>query len=485
MADIIETLRQKYLKEQQEYQDAVAAYEQMLNRVASSMPIPAAMQSNYSVASDGYLRAATDPWMLKNHPELAPLANKLGKEKGEYDKALDDYSAYVGNNKCGIGTYIGNRFYEYVALAEMVYMLSTNEEFRKTVVANLGEAVEEGGVISDFFLTGANGFSTEALAFTGGSPEATAGNEAMIAATGPAVKRFTDRVKAHFSERWNAFLKGWEECGLASAVQRAAIDGLFLVGEIVVGAVAIKGVKLSYNLTKEGLHRVEIMSVDTGKTVGERSWSAEALDAKYKAANDNHVGGILEERNQKIPDESADEMASKSAAAKKDNKKTGDIAEAAATERLKAEGYNDVRTLENNSGHGVDRIGRKSDGAVKTVEVKANSAGLNKLQREGGEYYLNKQLERATSGYGHWKSLPDGMEDVIDEVTKWVEQAPSKVYEIWKFDVDEATQSATFKSSTTWDPKPSKKKSSAVFREDDKAAVDGSDADTPRSTGPP
>ncbi len=301
MAEIAPDLRQRYLKEQQEYLDAVSAYEQTLNRVAGSMLSPIATQTNYSVQSEGYKRAATDPWMSQNHPDLAAAANRLAKEEGEY-RALDDPSASHGNNKCSIANYTAEKFYEYVAAAEMLYLLATDENFRKDVVAKVGVMFERGGAISDFFAVANAGFAAESQAHIGGNQQAFEANEITIKEGQEASVRLVNRLKAYFSEKWQAFKKGWEECGLANAVARAGIDGLFLAGEILIGGAAIRGVKFAYALTKEGLHRIEIIAVDKAVTVGERSWSKAALEDKYGKPEQNQVAGLLEDRNRSIKD---------------------------------------------------------------------------------------------------------------------------------------------------------------------------------------
>lgn len=483
MAETLEALQQRYLKEQLEYQDAVAAYEQTLNRVASSMPIPAATQSNYSVASGGYKRSATDPWMVQNHPELTPLAKRLEKEEAEYHKAVDDHSAYFANNKCSIAGYVGDKFYEYVALAEMVYKLATDSAFREQILSQVEESAKNGllhDVVTMFDLTDRY---TEAMVATG--PEASRKTQEKIDESIAAGNRVFGRLQSYFANKWAEFKKGWEECGLAHAVTKAGIDGVFFLGELAIGGVLIKGVKLSYQLTKAGLHRVEVMSVGNVKSLGSFEWKTEALEAKYGHANDNQVAGLLEDRNRSIPDKPAEDMES-GKKREKDKAKIGALAEAQAMDKLKQQGFDDVRILKNNSEHGIDIVGRNSStGAVKVVEVKANGAGLNNLQSKGGKYYAGEQISRANSGKGHWKSTPEGMPGVARELQKWLRSASSQKYEIWKYDVDDVSESAVFRGSTNWDWEPGKKPKRLVYRDDANDTQGSSENGTPPSTGPP
>ncbi len=306
MVDVASNLQQRYLKEQQDYTDAVSAYEQTLNRVAASAPVPMAMETNYSVASGGYQRAATDPWMSKNHPELGAAATRLAKEEREF-RALDDPSASHGNNKCSIVGYTAEKFYEYVAAAEMIYLLATDEKFREDVAAKLGSLFERGGLISDFFTVLGSGAAAEGLAYSGGNRQIIEANEAIIREGQAAAGRLVNRLKSYFTEKWEAFKKGWHECGLANAIVRAGIDGLFLAGEIAIGGAVMRGVRFAYQVTKAGLHRIEIIAVDKALTVGARSWSKEALEAKYGKPQQNQVAGLLKDENRSVPDRPATE----------------------------------------------------------------------------------------------------------------------------------------------------------------------------------
>jgi hypothetical protein len=107
------------------------------------------------------------------------------------------------------------------------------------------------------------------------------------------------RIASFFKEKWAAFEQAWKECGLANAVARVGIDGVFLAGELFVGAAALKGIRFAYRFTKQGRHAVDIVSIERG-TVAGAEWSTGALTAKYGTPDKNIVGGKLPEPVNKV-----------------------------------------------------------------------------------------------------------------------------------------------------------------------------------------
>lgn len=306
MAGTEELDRARFYKEKQEYLDARQAYEGILNAASAEVPLPEVMRSNYSVQGLGHERAATDRWVVENHPELSEAAATLVREEREY-LALDEPVANHGQGNCSIVQYTAAKFYEYAALAEMLYKLATDEQFRSNVGAQLGEslkqAVESGGWFSDLAIMFGSAMSAEGRAITGVlSEEHAEFNRELDEAGRAAASRTANRIGDYFGNKWKEFKQAWEECGLANAVAKTGIDGLFLVGEIVIGGVAFRGVRFAYRLTREGFHKVDIISVQSGKTVGTASWSTNAIEGKYGKPNDNHVGVSLPDQNRTIRD---------------------------------------------------------------------------------------------------------------------------------------------------------------------------------------
>jgi hypothetical protein len=315
MADPDELARAKFLREKQEYLDARLAYEEALNNAAMRMPIPTVAKASYS-ASDGPQRAATDPWIAQNHPDLKAAASRLLSEERQY-LALDEPVSNHAQKNCSIVQYTAEKFYEYAALGEMLYKLATDEKFRNEITGKLGKLVEEGGLISDILIAAGAGMvnSPEAVMAEGMSDRVARANDDLREAGRAATSRLAGRISSYFSEKWAAFKKGWEECGLANAVARSGVDGLFMAGEIAIGGAVLKGFKFAYRLTKEGLHSVSIVSIKKG-TIGSFGWTKQALENKYGKPDQNQVAGILTDKNRSVPNAPAEKPPAKTQPAK-------------------------------------------------------------------------------------------------------------------------------------------------------------------------
>lgn len=129
VGSLAESTQEKFLREKQEYEDALAAYRNVLGRAASTVQIPYAVQSNYSVENQGYERAATDPWITERFPHLQAAAERVQAEEQQF-LALDDPFPSHANSQCSIANYTALKVYEYYALFETVYLLATDAAFR-------------------------------------------------------------------------------------------------------------------------------------------------------------------------------------------------------------------------------------------------------------------------------------------------------------------------------------------------------------------
>jgi hypothetical protein len=90
----------------------------------------------------------------------------------------------------------------------------------------------------------------------------------------------------------------------------------------------------------------------------------------------------------------------------------------------------EVVSVQNKSGHGVDLIGRKSDGSVLVWEVKttetAKAPGLSKDQRElGGKRYAGDRLADAAKGKGNYGKVP-GLDKVAEKAQDWLRSAEKR-----------------------------------------------------------
>ncbi|RBL90455.1 hypothetical protein [Chitinophaga flava] len=140
-----------------------------------------------------------------------------------------------------------------------------------------------------------------------------------------------------------------------------------------------------------------------------------------------------------------------------DNAIVGDIGEQAVVDRLIADGYIEILQIQNNSGHGVDIIGRNpTNGNVKAIEVKANSSRLNEAQKRGGEWFVEDRLERAANGrrgYGVPPNPPELPGNAI-RAQQWIEDAPQVDYEVHRVPVDRFNGTVGQSDVTPWEPEP-------------------------------
>lgn len=95
---------------------------------------------------------------------------------------------------------------------------------------------------------------------------------------------------------------------------------------------------------------------------------------------------------------------------------------------MSEQGFDEIVSVQNKSGHGVDLIGRNSTtGEVKVWEVKTTETNtapsLSKEQgRLGGERFTDDRLKRATNGVGNYGKVPEAMKNA-DLVTDWLSKA--------------------------------------------------------------
>ncbi|MGO4288973.1 hypothetical protein [Chitinophaga sp. RAB17] len=137
------------------------------------------------------------------------------------------------------------------------------------------------------------------------------------------------------------------------------------------------------------------------------------------------------------------------------NSAIGDIGEAAVVDRLIADGYTEILQVQNNSGHGVDIIGRNpTNGHVKAIEVKANTSRLSEAQQQGGEVYVEDRLRRAANGergYGVPPNPPE-LPQQARQAQRWIENAPNVDYEVHRVPVDRTTGVVGEPEVSPWDP---------------------------------
>ncbi|MCY1286392.1 hypothetical protein D9M70_353610 [compost metagenome] len=169
-------------------------------------------------------------------------------------------------------------------------------------------------------------------------------------------------------------------------------------------------------------------SAKATKEAAERT-TKEAADKAAKEAADK----AAKEAAQKQAKEDAARSQNSGGKSKKNNtKEKGDCGEWLSKMDMLDQGFDDVVAVQNNSGHGVDLIGRNSKtGEVKVWEVKTTdgptAGSLSKPQREmGGQEFTKDRLARAASGAGNYGKLPQVRANAT-KATQWIRGAGEKV----------------------------------------------------------
>ncbi len=152
---------------------------------------------------------------------------------------------------------------------------------------------------------------------------------------------------------------------------------------------------------------------------------------------------------------------------KKNTGEKGKCGEWLAKMDMMQEGFDEVVEVQNNSGHGIDLIGRNSKtGEVKVWEVKttdgASAPSLSKEQASrGGESYTNNRLERAAGGKGNYGKVPEAManaekaQDWLDKAKKSGKPAAYEKREVFIDDIEKGCAKNPNKPSKSlpWKPK--------------------------------
>ena len=307
---------EKFLKEKQEYEDAVQAYRSVLGGIFSDLPDPLSMQTWYAPENQGYERAATDPWIIERFPDLARAGEKVTAEESDY-LALDDPFAYHANSQCSISSFVGDKFYEYVAMLEVVYLLAKDADFRREVLERFSHSTI-GNYFASVGLYQAAKWNMILHPFSDANK-----NMETIEQANALSQQALSQIGDYFQSVWDEIRKNYHECGLGNTIVKAGVDGAFLVGEIAVGAAALKALKLVAQIVRvSGAPAVRISVqgfassrlaakaeiADIVQSVEGKTFSFEALEAKYGKPGDNHVGGELPDTNRELPDKSAEEM---------------------------------------------------------------------------------------------------------------------------------------------------------------------------------
>lgn len=112
----------------------------------------------------------------------------------------------------------------------------------------------------------------------------------------------------------------------------------------------------------------------------------------------------------------------------------GDLAEAIITRDLIQQGYTDIRSIQNNSGWGVDISGRNPGAReLEFFEVKSSIQGNAKSQTGDPEKIITDWLEKAAAGDRHWAphNMEPGMAEVAESLRKEIQRNNGQLTAHW------------------------------------------------------
>jgi hypothetical protein len=237
-----------------------------------------------------------------------PQLSEAGADAGAGMDAQPDHL----NTKCSYPAYVGEKLYEYWAIIEMLYLLSTDANARAQFVDAMQGSAAYHALVSmgagqaaaaqnqtagslaiwEYFGVVKKG-SSEAMVREGMANAELSQEHAAIAAqkVADALKGYVDKI-----------LKRYDDCGLLYAISTLTTDGVFFVADLALGvgagAVAIKGLKfVATRVGKAGAIMVTVTSSSGG--VLRRTYSRVSLEAKYGKAQQNHMGVLEKDKNLK------------------------------------------------------------------------------------------------------------------------------------------------------------------------------------------
>jgi len=220
------------------------------------------------------------------------------------------------NNQCSYSAYLGEKFYEYVAIIEMIHVLATDANARRQLFEELSQSGRYHGLASighsEMAKADANAAMTQSiLDFLGfGNRKAEAErlmNQSMensresMRHAGIAM----DKLAGYFQGLYDEIVRRYKDCGFAYAFSTTATDGAFFLGELAIGAgvaglsaKALKSLKFIFRRLPSGKIHVEVKNPNGGSFAKE--FTQKELEAKYGKPEENHAGVLNEDPNRDV-----------------------------------------------------------------------------------------------------------------------------------------------------------------------------------------
>ena len=169
------------------------------------------------------------------------------------------------------------------------------------------------------------------------------------------------------------------------------------------------------------------MAEASGKA-GKEAAEKTAKEAADKAAKEAAEKKAKEEAARKRDLENKDGESGGNVKPRKNSREKGKCGEWLASMDMINAGFDEVISVENNSGHGVDLIGRNSKtGEVIVWEVKTTDGEVpgrlsNAQKGLGGEGFTNDRLAKAARGSGNYGKVPSAMRNAR-KAQGWLQEA--------------------------------------------------------------
>jgi hypothetical protein len=245
----------------------------------------------------------------------------MGNPMGDFDPSADaganpgagvDAQPEYLNNKCSYPAFVGEKLYEYWAIIEMLYLLSTDANARAQFVENMQGSAAYHAMVS----MGAGQMAADQNMAAGslalweyfGVVKKGTAEKMLNEGTASAElsrehgKIAADKIVASLKEYVDAILKRYDDCGLLYAIATLSTDGVFFVADLALGAgagaLAVKGLKfVALRVAKTGA--IAVTATSSAGGILRRTFSREALEAKYGKAQKNHMGVLEKDKNLK------------------------------------------------------------------------------------------------------------------------------------------------------------------------------------------
>lgn len=222
----------------------------------------------------------------------------------QQDTHLDD--------NCSYAAFLGNKFYEYVATIEMVYILSTDENARRELIENLRESGWYHGLVglgTGQVAAGSNraAGSLALWEWLGLIEEGSAAEMLQQGRENAELSRehsalAWESIAQAFSDLYTELRRRYADCGLAYAFATTATDGAFLLGELALGAGLTAGAvrvlkKLRFIVKRNVTGDLEVEVQNPAGGSYRSTFTVDELEAKYGKPDDNHEGVLTPDRN--------------------------------------------------------------------------------------------------------------------------------------------------------------------------------------------